>query len=518
MKCDSVDLPSRSYFSYQIARNHSAIFNFETLSLEQIKPFQEHSFLIRQDPVLNKLKTYLQSLGASPASLQNAERLRNPQSLVVCTGQQCGFFTGPLLTIYKTITAIQLAQKLEQQLNVPVIPLFWNPSEDHDFPEINHLYLPETLEKYTFSRPFSRSPVESISIDNSLLHWGEQFWKKLPQNEFTSLLQEQTLPALGSSVSAWFSSILLKLFAEEGLVVVEPYLFRQESAPVFLQAAQKLSVLEESLRINATEIQQQGFSPLLTIEKETPLFFLLDHFERIKGKKDSNGFHFNDTHFTSDQFEELLQSGKISASANVALRPILQNFLFPAFVYVAGPSEGSYWFEIFPLFSQFQCPPSLLYPRFSATLMEPKIQKKLEKLSISVLEVLQGKQPAPSESQEKMDLFFSQTQQAITQQFQNLQSFCVSIDPTLPVKKTEEQFQQSLETLKRKVDQRLQELHGQGQTQWKQIQNQLYPQETLQERKLNVFPFLNKYGPLWFKELKQTLTLKNGNRHHLISW
>lgn len=518
MRRDLIDLPHSTYFFHQIAQKNPSILDLNRLSFDSIQAFQQHPFQIRQPALLQKLKTYLQDCGASTASLENADRLQDPRSLVICTGQQCGFFSGPLLTLYKTITTIQLARQFEQQWSLPVVPLFWNPSEDHDFAEINHLYLPETLEKYTFSRPFSRTPVEAISIDAPLTDWIAGFWKQLPKTEFTEKLQAELNPRHGMSVSAWFSSLLLKLFAEEGLVVVEPFLFRQEGLPIFLQATQKLSSLVDILQKNATLIRQQGFSPLLTFESETSLFFLLKNQERVKGKKEGETIHFQENSFTLKNFEKAIHSNEVSLSANVALRPILQNFLFPAFVYVAGPAEGSYWFELFPLFSQFQVPPSLLYPRLSATLIEPKIQKKLEKFSLSVIEILQKKNPPPPASQDQLQKLFTQMQHIFTQQFQQLATFCASVDATLPIKKTEEHCQQSLETLRRKTEQRLQELHGQSQTQWKQVLNQLYPQETLQERKLNLVPFLNKYGPPWFQELKKILQLDPTHRHQVISW
>ena len=59
---------------------------------------------------------------------------------MVSTGQQPGLFGGPLYTLYKAVSAIQVAHELEQKLDRIVIPVFWVASEDHDWDEVNHTY------------------------------------------------------------------------------------------------------------------------------------------------------------------------------------------------------------------------------------------------------------------------------------------------------------------------------------------------------------------------------------------
>jgi len=66
------------------------------------------------------------------------DRLAAGDVLVVTTGQQPGLFTGPLYTIYKALSAIALARRLENDWRVPVVPVFWVAGDDHDFAEANH--------------------------------------------------------------------------------------------------------------------------------------------------------------------------------------------------------------------------------------------------------------------------------------------------------------------------------------------------------------------------------------------
>src|SRR5476649_2725029 len=52
---------------------------------------------------------------AHASVLENIERLRKPCTYVVATGQQAGLIGGPLYTLYKALTAIKLARKLESE-------------------------------------------------------------------------------------------------------------------------------------------------------------------------------------------------------------------------------------------------------------------------------------------------------------------------------------------------------------------------------------------------------------------
>ena len=68
------------------------------------------------------------------------DRLTAGEVLVVTTGQQPGLFSGPLYTVYKALSAIALARRLERERRVPVVPVFWVAGDDHDFAEANHTW------------------------------------------------------------------------------------------------------------------------------------------------------------------------------------------------------------------------------------------------------------------------------------------------------------------------------------------------------------------------------------------
>src|SRR5260370_31109675 len=68
------------------------------------------------------------------------ERLAQPGTVAVMTGQQVGLFSGPCYTIYKALHAVKLAAWLNDN-GLPAVPVFWLATEDHDFAEVNHAWV-----------------------------------------------------------------------------------------------------------------------------------------------------------------------------------------------------------------------------------------------------------------------------------------------------------------------------------------------------------------------------------------
>src|SRR6476646_5527033 len=68
------------------------------------------------------------------------DRLAQPGTVAVVTGQQVGLFSGPAYTMYKVLHAVKLAEWLSAN-GVPAVPVFWLATEDHDFAEVNHVWV-----------------------------------------------------------------------------------------------------------------------------------------------------------------------------------------------------------------------------------------------------------------------------------------------------------------------------------------------------------------------------------------
>ncbi len=111
--------------------------------------------------------------GCGQSTLENIEKLVADQASVVVTGQQVGLFSGPLYTIYKSITAIKLAKHLNDSFDGCVVPVFWLASDDHDFEEINHINLLDKSNQlvklqYTADAPRAKVPASNIMFTSDI--------------------------------------------------------------------------------------------------------------------------------------------------------------------------------------------------------------------------------------------------------------------------------------------------------------------------------------------------------------
>ena len=73
---------------------------------------------------------------APPDAIAAAAKLRDAKTVAVVTGQQAGLFGGPLFTLLKAVTAIQLAERVSKDHGVPAVAVFWIDAEDHDWDEV----------------------------------------------------------------------------------------------------------------------------------------------------------------------------------------------------------------------------------------------------------------------------------------------------------------------------------------------------------------------------------------------
>ena len=92
-----------------------------------------------------------------------AERLADPATRVVVTGQQPGLYGGPLLTLTKMAAAVRWAEAIAEA-GAPAVAVFWVATEDHDWAEAAQATLLAADGPRRFDLGDDRSPLLPLGM------------------------------------------------------------------------------------------------------------------------------------------------------------------------------------------------------------------------------------------------------------------------------------------------------------------------------------------------------------------
>ena len=103
----------------------------------------------KRQTLVEVLESQYAGLALAPAVEQHIHALRGEKTFTVTTGHQLNLFTGPLYFIYKLVSTINLAKRLQESYpDCHFVPVYWMASEDHDAAEINYFKLDGTTYRW----------------------------------------------------------------------------------------------------------------------------------------------------------------------------------------------------------------------------------------------------------------------------------------------------------------------------------------------------------------------------------
>lgn len=333
------------------------------------------------------------------AKLGNGARFDGNEPVIV-TGQQPGLLTGPVYTIYKAVTAIKLAEALSKNHDVRHVPLFWVGSEDHDFEEasVSHIlskqHEPVTL-RYQPGADVAGLPMYRVPLEPSLGHIIDRAADAAAGSEHRDEVRAFLHDSLNASRSLadWFCRILARLFQGTPLILFSPDLPVARALAIPIMETAIARPLEDTRIVNNTgdRLAALGYEVQVVKNEKACNFFL-----EVEGKRqnvifDDGRFTVpgSNLEFTPSELHAVLRTEPERFSPNVALRCVVQQQLFPAAAYVAGPGEIAYWAQLKPLFQHFGKPMPVVYPRARAVITDLKLNKLLRKHGLSMGDLFQ---------------------------------------------------------------------------------------------------------------------------------
>ena len=462
---------------------------------------------------------------APPASRAAGARLADPASVAVVTGQQAGVFGGPLFTLLKAITAIQLARRTEQKQGVPAIAIFWVDAEDHDWEEVRSCtvldaeFQPRTVTLAALEQA-GEAPIASLLLDERVGQTLRELEAALQRTEFTA----DVMRALGAAwqpgvgMARAFARWLETLLGPLGLVVFESAdpAAKPLVADVFSRELASPGRTAALAAEAGAVLAARGHSPQVVPQPDSLALFSLDG-GRHPIRRQGDTLLIGGRSFSSDALSAEARTRPSAFSPNVLLRPIVQDTLFPTICYVAGPSELAYLGQLRGVYERFGVPMPLMYPRASATLLDSAASKFLAKYGVALEELQPQDESAlnrllASQLPAGVEQSLRDATEQIQRSMQRVIEAMPAIDPTLAgaAKTTLGKIEHDLRSLHGKVIQAAKRRDETLRRQFMRLQAQAFPLGHSQERTLAGIYFLNRYGPGVVDRLMEGLPVEPG--------
>ena len=428
------------------------------------------------------------------------ELLQEEKTFTVTTGHQLCLYGGPLYFFIKIIHTIRLSEALKKHYpEYNFIPIFWMASEDHDSEEIQSLNL---FGKTITWNHKQEGAVGKFNTEN--LNEVKDQLLALFRAQKESELDDYLSAMDGKSYGEAFKSWMHRLFGHMGLLVLDADQkeLKNQMVPLFqkeiLENFSNQCIEKTNQKLISAKRTPQIYSRKINV-------FYMEKDKRIRIVKNGNGtYAAGDTNFSEEELITLLNQCPNLFSPNVALRPVYQELILPNLCYVGGMAELKYWAQLKSVFEACTVPFPMLQLRSNLLWIDKGAHSRMIQLGLTVeelfeqTEVLQKKILSNSDSNpidiEKMSLALDLTEKIYIEAIKN--------DPGLKSWLGAElnKMRQQHKSIQQKID-KTKKISFDGQLKKAaKLKENLFPNQKLQERTLNLLHFCNNSSP--FQRLK----------------
>jgi bacillithiol biosynthesis cysteine-adding enzyme BshC len=459
----------------------------------------------RRQKLADALERQNRGWDASEQTMAAIGRLRAGAAAAV-TGQQVGLFGGPLFALLKALSAARLAEEA-RELGVDCVPVFWLATEDHDLAEVNHATLLAADGKLVRlavepqGPQTAGAPISDLRLGPEIEPVVAQAAALLGENESSDFLRQAYRP--GETLGSAFARLFARLFAEWGVILLDasdPALHRL-AQPVYRAAVIGAEEIDNALLARGKALRAAGYHEQVKVTPSSTLLFEKRNGARTVIHRSNGGFIAGEERLSQQQLLEQIAAAPERFSANVLLRPVVQDFLLPTIAYTGGPAEVAYFAQAAVVYEEVLGRLTPVLPRFSATLLDARAQRLLAKYGLKLPDLFHGPgalrellalRSLPAELQGS----FHDAERSLAATLDRLQQELEKLDPTLveAARRARSKMDYQLGRLRRRAAKaelrRQQEISAHAE--W--LSNALYPNKNLQERELAGVGLLARHG------------------------
>ncbi|OGU18098.1 MAG: bacillithiol biosynthesis cysteine-adding enzyme BshC [Ignavibacteria bacterium GWB2_35_12] len=475
------------------------------------------------------------SIELNMSQKQNLELLTNEKTLAIVTGQQVGFLGGPLYTLIKISTAINLAEKLNKIFTgFRFVPVFWIEDNDHDNLEASHATVYNAdydLRHLSCMEGISKQDRTCISerkLDKSILKTLDELSLILPDEKFKQEIIEK-IKGKYKPDKNWndaFIKLLNSWFGDKGLLFIKASearksgLFKELILKELENVGQTQQIIQEvngKIENNGYHIQAKSFEINVFLHESN------QRYKIVKSKDDNNKFECGSNLFSIEELRKIADNEPHLFSPAVLLRPVFQDYILPTASYIGGPSEIGYSGQIKELYEYFDVPMPAFLPRHSATLIDNHMLRFLEKQKLepnyftrkfneiekSLKNILFDKE---------IEKVFEKAREQIKDNYEEIMTVTSKIDATL-IRTGASACHKSLANLvwlEKKINSAQKRVNQIIYDKYKQASNYFFPEGTMQERMYSAINYMNVMGEEQFLKLIDDLTKEEANKHYYL--
>jgi bacillithiol synthase len=457
----------------------------------------------RRQKVAELLERQNRAFGSDTKTHENLQKFREGAAVVV-TGQQVGLAGGPLFAILKALTAVKLARQAEAA-GVPCVPVFWLATEDHDLEEVNHTFVPTAdaslAEVKCSCRGVEDAPVGDIRFGDEIVPIVEQLTQLLGPSEITDALQSSYRP--GETMGSAFGKLFASIFRDWGVILIDAYdpEFHRLAEPIYRAAIERSGELDDLLIERGKQLEAAGYHAQVKVTNTSTPLFEIKNGQRTVIHRSNDHFKVGEDRCSREELLHRISASPDKFSANVLLRPIMQDYLLPTLAYTGGPAEVAYFAQVAVVYEQLLGRVTPVLPRFSATVVEPKQGKFLEKYGLKLTDLFHGEERlriimAQNVLSSSMQRDFAEASGVIARAMDKIRAGLQQLDPTLL---------DAANTAESKMKYQVEQLEGRAaraqlkrdeviERHAKSLSTHLFPNKELQEREIAGVYFLAKQG------------------------
>ncbi|CAH8283720.1 bacillithiol biosynthesis cysteine-adding enzyme BshC [Mariniflexile fucanivorans] len=518
MPTDCISFKKTGYFSsligdYLDEKPEQKVFYNRFPKLENFKAqIEEKQSTVRLDiriALAETLEKQYKSIETSNATLKNIESLTSENTFTITTGHQLNLFTGPLYFLYKIVSTINLTKTLKQKYpNYNFVPIYWMATEDHDFEEINYFNFKGKKVHWTKEASGAVGELSTEGLDAVFNQFSLELGTTKNAENIKSLFKETYLNHDNLAEATRY--LANKLFKDYGLVILDANerTLKKKFVPFMVDEVINNTACESVTKTNEKLAIHYGIQ---VNPREINLFYLAENLrERIVFENDTYKVINTNITWNKDEIAKEILDFPERFSPNVIMRPLYQEIILPNLCYIGGGGELAYWFQLKQFFNKVEEPFPILLLRNSVLIQSERQSKKLQKLQISNEDIFLKRNSFINKKVREIsniDIDFSEQKKLLKSQFEGLYKLAEETDKSFlgAVKAQEVKQIKGLDALEKRLLKAQKRKLSDQVSRMIDIQNELFPNGSLQERNTNFSEFYLEYGEKLIPELIKNL-------------